>query len=571
MFGRIISIVMSVIMSFTGMTLSGFNGIVDTVSEILYGLPVTAQAVKADFFSDLSLLDFTKINSKTAFVNNKIAVFVSDKTDFDEKRSAFKEIGGTVVGWSAPVDLYVVQYALPMSYEKILEKCEDIAELDAVELAIPVLAHKSIQNGTPNDSFDPDPDKTIVWDEKNPAGRNWWLEAINARQAWDYSKYFSTVNIGVVDGGFDTSHEELAGKISFPTFLHKMCNIPDLHGTHVSGIIAAKHNNEVGIAGVCENSNLICVDWAPFLINIWNTELAIFFGLSNCVKAGAKVVNFSLGTSGSKYGNEMTLYDEVIVPAAISYMMSSLLSKGYDFVVCQSAGNGDIDGDAIDSRMNGHFCNLNKDNLYTGSYEIAAEEILERVLVVGSVKNSGGGKFVQSDFSNVGPQIDISAPGEEVYSSVLGDEYESIDGTSMATPIVTGVAGLVWSVNPSLKGTEVKEILCESTDSVAKINKEHNYYFYDYLEFCEYPVVDAKAAVEEAIRRSEKNIGTVKGTLSKSAESIEYDGVSHTVFSDGTFSFVAPAGSGTAKVKNASGSIIDSFNITVQAGKTVTV
>lgn len=571
MFNRIISIVMTVIMSFTGMTLSGFDGIVDTVSEILFGLPATAQAIKADFFSDIDAFDFTKINSETAFVNNKIAVFVSSETDFSEKRDAFEEIGGTVVGWSAPIDLYVVQYALPMSYEKVLSKCEEIGDMEAVELAIPVIARKSVQNATPNDSFDSDPNETIVWDEKNPAGRNWWLEAINARQAWDYSDYFSTVNIGIVDGGFDTSHEELEGKISFPTSLHKMCNIPDLHGTHVAGVIGAKHNNGVGIAGVCENSNLICVDWTPFIFNIWNTELAIFFGLSNCVKAGAKVVNFSLGTSGSMTGNEMSAYDEILVPAAVSYMMSSLLSKGYDFLAVQSAGNGDIDGDAIDSRGNGHFCNLNKDNLYTGSYEIDAEEILERVLVVGSVYNEGNGRYVQSDFSNVGPQIDISAPGEEIYSCIIGDEYESIDGTSMSAPIVTGVASLVWSVNPSFKGTEVKEILCEATDYVAEINDDADYYFYDYLEFCEYPVVDAKMAVEEAIRRTDKNMGTVEGTVNESAETIEFDGVSHTVFSDGTFSFVAAAGSGTAEVKNASGTVIDSFNITVKAGETVTV
>ena len=344
-----------------------------------------------------------------------------------------------------------------------------------------------------------------------------------------------------------------------------MCNLPDIHGTHVAGIISAKHNNGVGIAGVCDNANLICVDWEPFLINIWNTELAIFFGLSNCVKAGAKVVNFSLGTSGSVEGMEMTLYDEELVPAAISYMMSSLLSKGYDFIAVQSAGNGDIYGDPVDSRVNGHFCNLNEDNIYTGSYEIAAEEILGRAVVVGSVYSTSNGRFVQSEFSNVGPQIDISAPGEEIYSSIYYDGYESIDGTSMSAPIVSGVAGLVWSANPNLKGTEVKEILCNATNSVAEINEDCSYYYYDYLEFCEYPVVNAKMAVEEALKRGNKDFGTVMGTLSETAETIEFDGVVHTVYSDGTFSFVAAAGSGAATVRDASGEVIDIINITVEA------
>lgn len=571
MINRVISILMTAIMSLTGTTLSGFDTVIDTFSEMLYGLPVTSQSINADFFSNIDAFDYTLINDETAYINNKIAVFVNGKTDFDEKRETFKKIGGRVVGWSAPIDLFVVRYSSRMSYDDILAKCKEIADMDTVELAIPVVARKSIQNATPNDSFDTDPQKTIVWDEKKPSGRNWWLEAINARQAWDYSDYFSTINIGVVDGGFDTSHEELEGKISFPTFLHKLCNVPDIHGTHVAGIIAAKHNNGVGIAGVCENSNLICVDWYPYIFNIWNTELAIYFGLSNCVKAGAKVVNFSLGTCSSAEGVYMSLMDEVISPAAVSYMMASLLSKGYDFVAVQSAGNGDMNGDPVDSRQNGHFCNINEENMYTGSYEILPEEIMERILIVGSVKNSGNGKYVQSDFSNVGPEIDISAPGEEIYSSIIGDEYDNIDGTSMAAPIVSGVAGLVWSANPDLKGTEVKEIICKSTNSVAEINKKYNYYYYDYLEFYEYPVVDAKMAVEEAIRRGNNKMGTVKGTVSKSAATIVFDGVSHTVFSDGSFSFVAPAGSGVAQVKNSSGSVIDTFSVTVKAGKIVIV
>ena len=571
MISRIISVIMTAVISLTGTTLSGFESVTDTVCEMLYGIPVTSQAINDDFFADIDAFDFTVINDDTAFVNNKIAVFINDKTDFDDKRDTLKEIGGKVVGWSTPIDLYIIRFGSRMNYEDVLEKCKEAGEMESVELAIPVIARKTQNNATPDDSFDADPSKSIVWDEKNPSGRNWWLEAINARQAWDYSDYFSTVNIGVVDSGFDTNHEELEGKIVFPTFLHKMCNIPDHHGTHVAGIIAAKHNNGVGISGICDNSKLIGVDWYPYLIPLWNTELAIYFGLSNCVKAGAKVVNFSLGTSSSSEGVYMSAMDESITPAAVSYIMASLLSKGYDFVAVQSAGNGDVNGDPIDSRQNGHFANINENNIYTGSYATAPEEIMERILIVGGVDNAGKGRYVQSDFSNVGPEIDISAPGSEIYSAVIGDEYESIDGTSMSAPIVSGVAGLVWSANPNFKGTEVKEILCESTNSVAEINKKTDYYYYDYLEFREYPVVDAKMAVEEALRRCNSNMGTVKGNVSKSAATIEYNGVSHTVFSDGTFSFVAESGTGMAKVKNSSGTVIDSFNITVNAGETVTV
>lgn len=568
MFSKIISLVMSAVMTLTGMSFPSFDGIVDAVSEMIFGIPATLESINSDFLYDIDILDITKVNDNSGFVNNKVMVFVNKDTKFLEKRSLFRNSGGVLVGWSTPADLYVIHYPVSMTYDEVLEKCNELSEKEGVELAIPVAARRrdTQYNSTPNDSFSADSGKTIEWDEKDPSGRNWWLEAIQARQAWDYSNYFSTVNIGIVDAGYDLDHPDLEGKISFPSTLHALRNSVDSHGCHVAGIIGAKHNNGVGIAGVCDNSNLICVDWTPGLFQFWFTELAIFFGFSSVVQAGAKVVNFSLGTSSSLTGEEMTQYEETFVPMAVSYMMSSLLSKGYDFIAVQSAGNGDYYSDPIDARYNGHFCNINEINIFTGSNNIPVSEILDRIIIVGSVSNEGSGRYVQSDFSNTGSKVSIAAPGEKIYSCSAYGDYTELDGTSMSAPIVTGVASLVWSVNPSFKGTEVKKIVCEANEAVAEINRETNY-FYN-VELVEYPVVNAKLAVEEAIRRTDKTVGTVQGYVSTDAEEIEFDGVSHTVFSDGSFSFVTPAASGIANVKDSVGNIIESFNIEVTAGET---
>lgn len=566
MFTKLISFILSVVMAFTGFVSTAFNEIVDSVSEMIFGVPYTLEAIKADFFDDMNKNDIEMIDENRGFINNKIAVFVDSEISFSDKIDLFSTCGGVLSGWCTPADLYVISYPV-MNYNQVLDKCEELEKKDFVELSIPVIVQKTENNLTPADTFDATEENPIVWDEIVPDGSNWWLEAIDARQAWDYSEKFNKISIGLVDSGFDTDHTDLSGKIRFPDDKQANRNMPDYHGTHVAGILAANHNG-IGIAGICDNSELICIDWMPDFLQFWSTDIAIFFGLSTLVKAGAKVINFSLGTSGSKGSNSSGFVERVLETAATSYMMASLLSKGYDFVVVQSAGNGDAFGDPIDSKNNGHFSALTENNIFVGSKNVSKQDILNRIIVVSSVSNDGDGTYTQSEFSNVGRNISIAAPGEMIYSCSIDGTYEYLSGTSMSAPIVTAVASLVWSVNPAFTGAQVKDIVCNSTDSVAEIYTEKEYY-YKNLEFVEYPVVNAKLAVEEAIRRSDSAIGTVSGRIIGNAENIVYNGVSHTVYSDGTYSFVASEGTDTAEIFDRYGNSIGTFEITVTAGQTV--
>ena len=567
MLNKIIAVIMSCVISVTGFLYSSVNQIIDSVSELIFGIPYSVEAIKSDFFESITEDDIVKFDSENGYLNNKIVVFINSETSFKDKLSFFKNSGGILIGWSAPADLYVIEYG-KMSYDAIINKCEKLMLDEAVELAIPVTASRYTPDGTPDDDFGYF-DVYSEWDELWPDGRNWWLEAIDARQAWDYVDYFNKINIGIVDSGFDIDHPDLENKIGFPSEKLASRNRQDYHGTHVAGIIGGKHNG-IGIAGICDNSNLICVDWSPELLQMWIVDLEIYFGFSSVVKAGAKVVNFSVGSSASKVSNESTLIEKTITPAAYSYMMASLLSKGYDFVAVQSAGNGDSYGNSINAQHNGLFSSINKNNIFTGANKVSADEILNRIILVSSATNSGNGEYVQSYFSNVGSTVSLAAPGDDVYSCSIDGGYEYLSGTSMSAPVVTAVASLVWSVNPGFTGAEVKEIVCTSTDSVAVVN-DYAYYVYDDLEIMDYPMVNAKLAVEEALRRTDSSTGTVFGKTYTEAAEIVFDGVSHTVFSDGSFSFVAKSGSGVAKVYDSYGNIIDSFVITVEAGKTVEV
>lgn len=563
MLAKIISTIMSVIMAVSGFLTTSLSNVVDAASEMIFGIPYTAEAIKADFFNEMDDSDVVALDETSGFVKDKLAVFVDSEMRFADKLNLLTNCGGIVSGWCMPTDLFVITYS-DMTYEQAKEKCGLIDALNGVELAVPVMAYKNELNKTPDDNFDFTSDEPVSWNELLPSGSNWWLEAIDARQAWDYEEYFNTVNIGILDAGFEVNHPELRGKIRFPGSKDERRNIPHDHGTHVAGIISAKHNS-TGIAGICENANLICVDWLPDVFQFWSTDLSIFFGISTLIKAGSKVFNLSLGTSGSKNSNSSGFWENVVEAGALSYMMASLISKGYDFLAVQSAGNGDAFGDPIDSRNNGHFCSLTEDNIFVGSKNVSKQEILDRIVIVASASNNLDGTFMQSYFSNVGPYVSIAAPGENIFSTFTDGAYGYMSGTSMAAPVVTAVAGLVWSVNPSFTAAEVKNIVCTSTNRIASVYSENEFY-YD-VEAMDYPMVNAKLAVEEAIRRSRSTVGTVEGKIIGDAEEIVFSGDSHTVYSDGTYSFVAEEGTGVAEIYGADGLLLGSFELTVTAGQ----
>ena len=576
MLGRIIAFVMSFIMSVSGSAFSLVGAAIDSVFELVCGIPYTASAVKDDFLSAIGAENVGFIDDETGYVKDTFAVFLDPDLSFFERLNILKSCGGAVVGWCAPAELYVIR-TFGMTHDEAVAKCEKIEATEGISLAMPLYLSKVEEQFTPDDPFNYeiedevfDMESPVVWDELHPYGRNWWLEAIHAREAWDYEAYFQEVNLGVLDSGFDLTHPELEGKISFPNTKRANKNRTSAHGCHVAGIIAAERNNATGISGICDNANLICVDWNPDVFQFWFTEIAIYYGFTEVVQAGAKVVNLSLGISSSITGDRAGFIDRQIKPRAMSLAMASLLSKGYDFVVVQSAGNGNAYGDPIDSVNNGHFTSITENNVYTGKHDVSEEDILNRILVVSATTNGLDGVNYLAGYSNVGGYVDIAAPGTDIFSCCdpwYGD-YIHLSGTSMSAPCVTGVAGLVWSVNPSFTGAEVAEIIVNSTDSVAQIN-EFNSYYYD-LDVYEYPMLNAKLAVEEAIRRTDDTVGNVKGVVtSDTAEYIEFGGTKYTVLNDGSFSFVAPSGSGVAVARNYFGDVICSFEITVSAKETI--
>ncbi len=205
------------------------------------------------------------------------------------------------------------------------------------------------------------------------------------------------------------------------------------HGTHVAGIIAAERNNGLGAKGVAKNVQLMSVRAVP---NGDEYDKDIALGIRYAVDNGAKIINCSFGKSYSP--NAEWVYD------AIKYAAQN------DVLIVHAAGN---DGNDLDDASNPNFPN---DHKYAGN------EIADNVIVVGALAPSYGSEMVAS-FSNYGNQnVDVFAPGAQIYSTMPNNSYDFQGGTSMAAPAVAGVAALIRSYYPSLTAPQIKKVLMQS-------------------------------------------------------------------------------------------------------------
>jgi len=203
------------------------------------------------------------------------------------------------------------------------------------------------------------------------------------------------------------------------------------HGTHVAGIIGAERNNGIGMNGIADNVKFMVLRTVPSG-DERDKDVAnsIYYAVDN----GAKIINMSFGKSFSP--------DKEYVDKAFKY------AEKNGVLIVHAAGNDAADNDKIKNFPHRQYIN-SKDECNTW-------------IEVGASSWEGNANFVGS-FSNYGKiNVDLFAPGVDIYSTTPEQNYESASGTSMAAPVVTGVAALVWSYYPELTAKELKSILIES-------------------------------------------------------------------------------------------------------------
>jgi len=206
-----------------------------------------------------------------------------------------------------------------------------------------------------------------------------------------------------------------------------------LHGTHVAGIIAQVRGNDLGGDGVANNVEILTVRAVPDG-DEYDKDIAL--AIRYAVDNGAKVINGSFGKSFSPH--KKWVYD------AIKYAAKK------DVLIVHAAGN---DGYNIDKTENINYPNDSEDNI---------KEFTNNLITIGAINNKYGENVI-APFSNFGKiNVDVFAPGEEIYATVPNNKYKYLQGTSMASPNAAGVAALIRSYYPKLKAAQVKQILMDS-------------------------------------------------------------------------------------------------------------
>ena len=204
-----------------------------------------------------------------------------------------------------------------------------------------------------------------------------------------------------------------------------------LHGTHVAGIVAQSRNNTLGGDGVANNVEILTVRAVPDG-DEYDKDIAL--GIRYAVDNGAKVINGSFGKSFSPH--KQWVYD------AIKY------AEKKDVLIVHAAGN-----DAKDIDTENNFPNDSEDKV---------TEFADNVITIGALNFEYGNKVV-ARFSNIGKvNVDVFAPGVKIYATTPNDTYKYLQGTSMASPNVAGVAALIRSYYPKLSAKQVKHILMDS-------------------------------------------------------------------------------------------------------------
>jgi subtilisin family serine protease len=280
----------------------------------------------------------------------------------------------------------------------------------------------------------------------------WGMQKISAPAAWDMTTGTNIV-IGDIDTGIDPNHEDLSANIwtnpgeiegngidddgnGYIDDIHgwNFCNDDNdpyddhSHGTHTAGTIAARGNNGVGVVGVCWSAKIMALKFLDAFGGGWTDDAVS--AIEYATMMHARLTSNSWGGPGY----DPALYDAIKAAG----------DAGVLFVA--AAGN---DARNTDITLNFPSC-FNLDN----------------IISVASTTSDDGLSY----FSNYGPvTVDLGAPGSDVYSTIPGNSYTTHSGTSMATPHVSGVAGLILSLNPLLNWSEVKNIILSSVDTIPSL------------------------------------------------------------------------------------------------------
>jgi thermitase len=280
-------------------------------------------------------------------------------------------------------------------------------------------------------------------------GELYGMDRIDAPEGWDAAGLGAFpasggVKIGIVDTGIDQTHADLSGQtvacaksqgllpILSGSIQVGQCADDNDHGSHVAGTIAAKANNGIGVAGVAFNADLVICKALGGPLGTGSTA-----DVANCINwvasQGARVISMSLGGGAS---------------TTLQQAVASAWNNGNGAVIVAAAGN---DGDGT----------LNYPAAYAEVISVAATDSAD----------------ARASFSNANADVEIAAPGVNVLSTVRGGGYAKLSGTSMATPHVSAVAGVLRQLFPSDSAAAIRSRLDAAVNDLGPAGRDASFGF----------------------------------------------------------------------------------------------
>jgi subtilisin family serine protease len=306
----------------------------------------------------------------------------------------------------------------------------------------------------------------LIWDESvfmtskksndpffKEEDKAWHMKAIHLEEAWDMTMGDTSVCIAVIDDGFDLKHKEFAGKrirkpyniVQDNTQVYSNSSI--IHGTHVAGLALGSADNNSGASGVAPKCSFMPVQIGSGQEFFTMTD--VVDGVLYALNHGADVINMSLGKSFSEalQGKSPSELDNIINTTGKDeekfWKELFSMAEQKNTLIVLAGGN---------------------ENLLIGLDPMQRSENVLKVVAVDQ-------NLRKADFSNYCRNIGtknmfISAPGVDIYSSIPGNQYKSLQGTSMAAPIVTGAIALMKSLRPEMKNKEILRILRQTSKTL---------------------------------------------------------------------------------------------------------
>lgn len=333
--------------------------------------------------------------------SNEILVAFIEGLSADQIEALIAAEGGSIVGFLPSLGVFQVRIegdGTSAGVQAAIEAFESHPEVEFAEA-----------NGVANTGAVA-PDSSLQWGPVK----------VRADETWVTGK--SSILVAVVDSGVDYNHPDLAGRVIQGKDFFNNDDDPvddNSHGTHIAGIIGAKHDGS-GISGIAQGSKILAVKITDSQTN--GTWTALASGVRYAADQGAKVINLSMWSqSGS-----------LLAKSAVEYASN----KGS--LVVGIAGN--------------HGAST---KTYPGAYS--------DVLCVGNTTQSDS----RNSSSGFGSWVDLAAPGTGIYSTVLNNGYGNKTGTSMAAPHVAGAAAFLWSRHPSWSASQVRARLEKTAEELS--------------------------------------------------------------------------------------------------------